>query len=376
MNANTLDPSRNQCMLTGKLAYEGYDWWWHSFTAHHEQTGEEKSFFIEYFLCNPELAKEKPEFGVSGDGTRGKNKPSYMMVKAGTWGKDHRQIHRFFPWKDVDVTWGTPYCVQAGECLACDTNLIGSVCVSDEDAKAHPEWMSDAGSMAWDLELDKQIAFNVGYGASERMRNAQMFDMFWHAEGMKTKVKGYVIYNGQKYLVDPETSYGYSDKNWGCDFTTPWVWLSSWNMTSMDGSKLLNSAFDIGGGRPVVAHVPLERQLLSTVCYEGKCYEFNFSKPWTGCKTEFNCYEEKDRVVWHVTQKTKTAKMIAHISCKKDEMVLANYEAPSGLKKHNRLWNGGTGTGTIELFEKKQDDWKLIDFIRVANVGCEYGEYC
>ena len=50
-------------MLTGKFAKQGYDWWWHSFTAKHEETGEERPFFIEYFVCNPALAQDTPVFG-------------------------------------------------------------------------------------------------------------------------------------------------------------------------------------------------------------------------------------------------------------------------------------------------------------------------
>ena len=50
---NKHDISRNQCQLFWHQAEKGYDWWWHSFTGHHAETGEEKAFFIEYFLCNP-----------------------------------------------------------------------------------------------------------------------------------------------------------------------------------------------------------------------------------------------------------------------------------------------------------------------------------
>ena len=58
-------------------------------------------------------------------------------------------------------------------------------------------------------------------------------------------------------------------------------------------------------------------------------------------------------------------------------MLLVNYEAPDGTKKHNRLWNGGNGIGTIKLYEKKSDGKEqLIDEITAKNIGCEYGEYC
>ena len=68
----------------------------------------------------------------------------------------------------------------------------GSVTITPEEASAHPEWMCDAGEMAWDLTVDKQIAFNVGYGASKPLRDAEAFAMYWHAEGMKSAYKGSV----------------------------------------------------------------------------------------------------------------------------------------------------------------------------------------
>jgi len=58
--SNKSDISRNQWMLKGPLAKRGYDWWWHSFTAENEKTGETKPFYVEFFTCNPALAEDKP----------------------------------------------------------------------------------------------------------------------------------------------------------------------------------------------------------------------------------------------------------------------------------------------------------------------------
>ena len=60
---NEHDISRNACQLFGEQASQGYDWWWHSFTARNAETGEEKPFFIEFFLCNPALGGDEPVFG-------------------------------------------------------------------------------------------------------------------------------------------------------------------------------------------------------------------------------------------------------------------------------------------------------------------------
>lgn len=376
MAADTHDITRDRFMLEGALAKRGYDWWWHSFSGYHAITGQKRAFFVEFFLVNPALAEDAPVFGQLPENRAAGKRPSYLMVKTGSWGAGAKQLHRFFPWRQVQVSEGVPYFVAADDCLATETDLVGSVEVSPEDAAAHPEWMSDAGRMMWDLRVDKQLAFNVGYGASGPMRKSGAFEMFWHAEGMKTAYSGSVWLDGQRYIVDPSSSWGYADKNWGRDFTSPWVWLASNDLLSgKTGNRLRNSAFDIGGGRPKVAGIPLDRQLLGQIIYEGRSYEFNFSKPWTGSATEFACHETDNEVVWHVQQDTKEARLITDVRCPKSEMLLVNYEAPDGSKRHNRLWNGGTGTGRVQLFRKKGVKMQLVDDIRAASIGCEYGEY-
>lgn len=363
---NKHETARNSCQLFGGQAKCGYDWWWHSFTGRNAKTGEEKPFFIEFFVCNPAHGGDEPKFGRLGD------TPSYLMVKAGSWGEDAEQLHRFFGWNKFKLDWGNPFSVSADDCYLDEVHTHGKVSISDEDAKAHKEWMCGAGTMEWDLKIDKKVTFNVGYGAGKLFRTLQLFEMFWHAEGIKTAFSGKVIWNGVEYTVSPENSYGYSDKNWGKDFTSPWVWLSSNNLTSkITGKKLEDSVFDIGGGCPKVGPIALKRKLLSAYWHEGKAYEFNFSKFWTFTRTKFDCQETDTQIIWHVEQKTWRNKMVTDIVCDKKDMLFVNYEAPNGKKLHNRLWNGGNGHGTVKLYR----DGKLIDEVIAENVGCEYGEY-
>ena len=363
-------------MLKGLLAHCGYDWWWHSFTAREKKTGEEKPFFIEFFVCNPALGEDKPVFGQLPENKEAGKKPSYLMVKAGCWGEDHCQLHRFFGWNEVGLHYEAPYRVKAGDCYASEKVLKGSIDISEEEAKAHPEWMCDHGSMSWELTIDKQIAFNVGYGASKPLRDAEAFAMYWHAEGMKSAFQGKIMLNGREYIVDPGTCYGYADKNWGRDFTSPWVWLSSNCLVSKKtGKKLENSVFDIGGGRPKVYFVPLDRRLLGVFYYEGKEYDFNFSKLHLKVQTEFSFEETEDRVIWHVRQENIHAAMETDVVCMKKDMLLVNYEAPDGSKKHTRLWNGGNGIGTVRLYDRKEGGFVLVDEVEATHIGCEYGEY-
>lgn len=369
---NKHDVSRNACQLFGGQAKCGYDWWWHSFTGRHAESGEEKAFFIEFFVCNPAHGGKAPIFGQLPENRAKGIRPSYLMVKAGAWGEDAAQLHRFFGWEEAQVSFGVPFSVEAADCLCTETELRGSVKVFEEAAAAHPEYLCQAGEMRWDLKVEKKTAFHVGFGASKLFRKLQLFHMFWHAEGMKTAYSGEVWWRGEKYIIRPETCYGYADKNWGKDFTSPWVWLSSNHLTSkLTGKQLHDSVFDIGGGCPQIGPIALKRKLLSAYWHEGKAYEFNFSKFWTFTRTKFDCRETETEIIWHVEQRTWRNRMVTDITCQKKDMLLVNYEAPDGRKRHNRLWNGGNGCGTVRLYR----GGKLIDEVLCENVGCEYGEY-
>lgn len=371
--ANKHDIKRDACQLFGGQAKLGYDWWWHSFTGEDAENSERRPFFIEFFVCNKNDGKKYPVLGQLPENQEKGIKPSYVMVKAGAWcGDEKAQLHRFFAWRKAKVTMGVPFEVRAYNCHLTETETTGMIVVSEQNAREHPEWMCDSGFMSWKLSINKKVAFNVGYGASGLMRRLQLFEMFWHAEGMKTEYEGEVVFNGRKYIVKPETCFGYADKNWGKGFTTPWVWLSSCNLVSeITGKRLNDSVFDIGGGRPKIGPIKLNRKLLADFWYEGKDYEFNFSKFWTGCRTRFRCHETETQVVWHVEQRTWLNKMVTDITCEKKDMLLVNYEAPNGERRHRRLWNGGNGVGTVELYH----NGKLKDRIHAENVGCEYGEY-
>lgn len=84
---NNKDLSRDYYMLSGPLARNGYDWWWHSFTGYQKQTGKSKVFFIEYFVCNPALGGDKAILGQLPQNKTNRIKPSYALVKVGSWEK-------------------------------------------------------------------------------------------------------------------------------------------------------------------------------------------------------------------------------------------------------------------------------------------------
>ncbi len=129
---------------------------------------------------------------------------------------------------------------------------------------------------------------------------------------------------------------------------------------------------EIGGGKPKCGPIVLNGKLLGCMYYEGQEFEFNFSKFWTGSRTKYECGENDTQIVWHVDQKTRKGRLVSNFRCEKKEMLQVKYEAPNGTMKHNRLWNGGTGYGTVTLYDKKGN---IIDEIEVKRMGCEYGVY-
>lgn len=371
---NKSDLTRDAYMLEGTLGEWGYDWWWHSFTGYHKETGEEKSFFIEYFIINPKLGNKEIILGQLRENREKGRRPSYVMIKAGCWGKDARQLHAFYPISEMRVK-SCPILLQAGNCQLSEKKISGSVEVTKEQSQCL-EYMSDAGMMEWNLEVNKKIAFNVGYGASKFFRNINAFEMYWHAEGMKTEYKGTVTLDGEEYEVIPEKSYGYADKNWGQDFTSPWLWIGCSHMVRIGTGEVLDhSALDIGGGCPKVFGLPLDKKLLMNFFYEGKDLEFNFSKFWKMSQVNYQMEETEDKVIWRILAEDRNYFIKIKVSCSKSEMLKINYEAPSGKKRHNRLWNGGTGTGIMLIYSKKGGYKRILDELKLKNVGCEYGEY-
>ncbi|HPE88028.1 MAG TPA: tocopherol cyclase family protein [Spirochaetales bacterium] len=341
-----------------------------------EKTGERRPFFIEYYVINPGFGEAEPVAGQLPANKKAGKKPCYAMIKAGCWGTAGKaQLHNLYPVSAFSAS-RDGMDLRIGEHTATETRIKGSVALSRAEADAHPEYMSDAGEMSWDLEAEKILRFSVGWGTSAFFRKLDAFNMYWHAAGMRTRYKGVIAFNGERFRVSPEDSFGYQDKNWGRDYTSPWVWLNCNCLKSRGtGKRLELSSLDVGGAQPVAFGISLPRRLLIALHYEGKFYEWNFSKFWTGSKQVFDCPVYDDRVEWNIDAWHGKAKVEIRFSCPRDTMLNVNYENPDGEKKHNQLWNGGYASGTVRLLERRGGEWAEVDVLEGELGGCEYGEY-
>lgn len=72
---NLSDLARNANMLRRSLAKKGYMRWWHSFSGTQPETGETRTFFVEFFIVNPRRGGSGLEFLEGGNG------PEYIVTE-------------------------------------------------------------------------------------------------------------------------------------------------------------------------------------------------------------------------------------------------------------------------------------------------------
>ena len=154
------EKNKNLCQLKGSFERNGYDWWWHSFTAVNEKTGKEKAFFIEYFIINPKISPDQVVLGSDA-------KPSYFMIDCGTWGIDKAQLHQYYAIDEVNIDKKKLF-ITGPSFLLTEDRIQGHVDVENPSEKE----LSDSGSMEWDLKLEKVIGYDVGYGTSALFRDS------------------------------------------------------------------------------------------------------------------------------------------------------------------------------------------------------------
>ncbi len=359
---NRHDAKRDRLMLTGKLARQGYDRWWHSFTAV-DENGFEKPFFIEFFACNPALSNDEAVIGRLPKNIGSGRRPSYLMVSVGCWGDDGALLRRFVPWKDVEAHDGVPYSIAGAGCFCDETSTHGHVSVSEEDAEAHPEWMCDAGDMKWDLRIDKRITYNAGHGTGGLFHAAKPTETSWHAEGMKTVYSGTITYNGREYRASHESCYGYADKSWGSGLSCPWIRLISCDLVSKNaGKRLSNSCLAMIGEKSGT-----DWNVLGGMFYEGECLEFSSSKHRSGEGTTLEFKAGGSRTSWRVSHAGREERFVADVECLGKDVMRTGYESPDG-KAADVVWIGGNGSGMLRLYRGNE----LVDEILIGHVICEY----
>lgn len=374
---NLSDLARNSNMLRGSLAKRGYMRWWHSFSGTQPETGEIRTFFVEFFIVNPGRGGSRPILGQHPHSKKQGLKPSYIMVKAGVFpdepGKAGRQLHAFYPVSALQAT-GNPLIMQlegdpeahcrAGRCFYSEDKLSGFVEVTPEEARRR-SYMTDCGFMEWDVSVRKAVTCHTGKWSGKFSQALNLLDSFWHGEGIRSFFQGSVNLDGVNYEVLPETSYGYADKHWGRRFNRPWFQFACGKLASQrSGQELRHSVLAVNVVCPRFLCFPLRPGLMLQLTYMGEDFEF------TRCRWETK--ETGKRYIWHILAQNERAVVKVSGSCTKEEMLQLRYEAPDGQRPVFPVWASAGGIGNVQIYRKESGGRELMDTLKMERALCIY----
>lgn len=354
------------CMPRCFVKKNGFQVWRHSFIGFNKLTGEALPFFIEFYVLNPSLYPRETVFGQRKEkDRRNKDKcPSYVLVKAGAYGKVCKQIHQFLPAENLIIN-RKKFSLRIGDNILTDTELKGGVSMMNDNSFV-PEFMSDCGEMKWNLRLQKIMSLNIKHSISRKGKNK----IKWHIPGLKTQYAGAVMLDGEEYVIYPQKSFGFADCLWGKDFPFPWIHLAGCNLVSqISGKRLMHSAFascGFFGGK---------NNKKITVCFNHEGTEYSFNNGGFSKKSDVSfIYAENEGIAhWTVTAQNKNALVDMELYAEKNEMLAMNYENPLGQKKYNSLLANGNSYGEIRLYKKVKKSLEIIEQAQIENAYTLYG---
>lgn len=353
-------------LTTQSLQEAGYQWWWHSFTAHHRETKAAKTFYIQYVIMNPGLGGEQPQFF---DETTNQ-KPAYAAISVGTYGADACEITSYY---GTEVFQANQERLQVviGEAYTDDTSLFGEIAVTQ--AHQNPQIPSALGTVIWNLRVNKRLSYATNTSKLPRLKKS-IETKGWQADGMYTEYAGTIVYNGEVYDVIPKTSYGYQDTNWGSELPTPWLFLNCNNfqnpITGLHANltSLVMNAIPSEGNKKD----SLERKVSIAFSHQGQLYEYNPTKLFGAAKQDVSCVETMQSIDWHIVAMTKDSRIEIQFSCPKTELIPVIRENAAGVKNEQAIISGANGVGTVKLFEMKEKEYKLVASFTGQNMQCSY----
>lgn len=364
---NHSDLNRNAYMLCGAHAKRGYLRWWHSFSGINHETGQSRTFFVEYFIINPGLTKQKPGQPP---------KPSYVRVSAGMFPQDDLpgcQLHAYYPVSAAKFA-SNPLYFQVEDNILRENRIDGYIDVSQKQAD-QSFLASDCGTMEWNLEVHKSLACHTGIIGSPLASMLNVLDSFWHGEGIRTAYRGIVVINEETYDITPEACFGYADKHWGRSYNHPWLQLSSCSLRSERTGKLLkHSALAIDGCCPRFLCFRLKPQLMMQLTYTGEDFCYSFARPLSFSRLKWGTKETRRHFLWHLMAQNKNSLVKLNMHCKKQDMLTLLYDNPEGEEKLQAapLWAGGNGVGSIDLYRITSSGKEWIDTLTIEHALCEF----
>ena len=379
-----------QYLLRGKLRSEGFERWRYSFCASSKSTGDERRFFIEMYLVNPAVSpnvvviaqktrlstgisdasvQQALTGGMSGYDSRFSGqeivvKPSYLLVKAGVYGDNGKQMNKFISSAKFNYSKSTAT-IKTDDCLFSADTLIGTVEVTDGDLRVRPEMLCNAGFMTWELKYENSVEGKTLYGNSSNS---------WVPLGCKSKFIGSLTFDGEEYAVTPEKSFGYVDKSWGESLSNPYYHISTSRLTSMITGKSLPSSYV-----SIEGEFGKKKELNGLIEIEGRTFRIGGFLNGLGMVETHYCTqvpsnEDGEKLHWSVSLEKGEYVVDLDVFCRASEMFVRDYEVPQGKRTLMKVLGGGTGTGEVRIFKKVGKNLELLEHANIYDTICEFGE--
>ncbi len=373
---------KNGYKLKGSLRKNGFDCWRYFFTGKNVTTGKEDCFFIELLIENPSISpnefiltqKSRPKFktedlqaALTGNTKiRSMNAeetvvPSFVAVRAGIYGEKRKQINRFYNFSELTID-KKHFNMQINDIVFSDDTLNGSLSLTKSESVKYPEYMSQSGSIQWNLHYER---------VSDFPEIISKDDTSWLPGGIKTVFTGRIVIDDEEYSVTPKLCYGYSDKNWGKHFPIPFYHLASDKMTSIFSGKLMeNSCFVVQGS--------YESKLFVLCKFEDEVFNFSPSGKFNKYSIIYNCApvpgeEADEQLHWTISLTHKKYVCDIDIFCSAQMMLVRDYEIPEGNHKVQKVLSGSHGIGEIRLYKKFRKNLELIQHAKIENCISEFG---
>lgn len=374
---------KNKYRMPSMLRKKGFCTHRFFFTGYEKNTGVSRKFFIEVSQLNPYRSPAETVFGFKSRVTVSEKDlqyalagtdsvkpifkeeivcPSYVVVRAGVYGKSAKQVCSYDNVKNMKVS-AAPFSLSVGGCLFDENSLSGKIFCSRDDVFNHPEYFCSAGSAAWSLTYAIKSEGTFTRHGKPYLR--------WFPAGANVEFSGVMVMDGLEYLVSPDKSAGFIDFCAGKNFPLPLIHISSSDLTSViTGTHLGDSCFAVHGVFGENVSLFMQHEDMSLSFPPKSCSRFA-SNVWN-C-TIMSEDDADEKLHWSVSVSNKYWIVDIDCYCLSRDMFVREFELPEGDKKTIKVLCGGNGYGEMKIYKRLKKNIELIEQARIESSLCEYG---